>query len=450
MTMHGDGNDVTRDAARRSGWVRRVKAGAAIVASALAGGLLGVAPGVHAQDVDGGVLVGCAARSPLLDDMHRCLDDYLSAMDANLADVTAYIERELDSNARAAFETSRQSFAAYRRDNCLWYLAFSSPRDEAELIAKDCLATMSIRRMIELQRLIARNDSANTVLSGYYVYGADRNTFRPCGSEERFWVEGEADVIGALQQQYLAVSTDDRQRLFATLRGELEVGAQTQDEHDGVVRTTAITTLRVPREADCALPEASASAAADARVPRMPVAAANEADAPSSAADPSPVQDEPEQQLLAYFGAWLADCTERPGDRVCLLSTALGAGGGGDGGSALRLLRRAAGRTTLELVLAAREVDSPARLRWTVDAEALGDIVGSTIRADAAGTRQIVDEPAVVDKTLLPLMLAGRTLAIEVLESVDDASGEQLEATLVGLTRALVFADDFVRDGGGL
>jgi len=47
-------------------------------------------------------------------------------------------------------------------------------------------------------------------------------------------------------------------------------------------------------------------------------------------------------------------------------------------------------------------------------------------------------------------MLAGRTLAIEVLESVDDASGEQLEATLVGLTRALVFADDFVRDGGGL
>ena len=44
------------------------------------------------------------------------------------------------------------------------------------------------------------------------------------------------------------------------------------------------------------------------------------------------------------------------------------------------------------------------------------------------------------------MMIQGNDLILDVLESVDDESGERFTATLKGLTRALAFADDFVRD----
>ena len=414
---------------------------------------------LHAQDANGGVLAACTARSPLIDDLHACLDDYLATMDENLADLDRYIERSLDAEARTAFDASRRAFALYRRDNCLWYLAFSTPRSEAELIAKDCLATMSIRRLTELQRLLAANDGAGAVLDGYYVYGADRNTFRPCGSGTRYWVEGEATVVGGLQQRYLETATDELQVLYATLRGEREDGVQTVDGHDGVVRVNAVAELRVPRESDCPLPDGAGLAAADALAPPIalsPVAPVDDEVDVDLADEGTADQEEPEQQLLAYFGAWLADCTERPGVRVCALSTALvedGNGGGeapGEGGPEVRLTRGTAESTVVELVFPDREIDSPARLRWSVDGYVLGDILGSSIRVDERATRQIVDDRAFVEEELLPLMIEGGELVVDVLASVDDESGERSRATLVGLTRALAFADGFVRDGNGL
>ncbi len=50
------------------------------------------------------------------------------------------------------------------------------------------------------------------------------------------------------------------------------------------------------------------------------------------------------------------------------------------------------------------------------------------------------------DDALLPMMIEGVDLSIEVLAKVDDSAGEEFVGTLNGLTKALAFSDGFVRD----
>ena len=102
--------------------------------------------------------------------------------------------------------------------------------------------------------------------------------------------------------------------------------------------------------------------------------------------------------------------------------------------------------TQLELVFPGREIDSPARIRWNVDAWGFGDIVGSDIRVDEVATRQLVPDNRFLRNELLPLLIKGSEINVEVLADVDNESGEVFTATLNGLTRSLAFADEFVRE----
>ena len=82
-----------------------------------------------------------------------------------------------------------------------------------------------------------------------------------------------------------------------------------------------------------------------------------------------------------------------------------------------------------------------------VYAYVFGDILGSEIRVDEVATRQLVNERRFINEDLMPLMVGGGKLTLDVLASVDDRTGEKFSATLRGLTRALAFADEFVSDG---
>ncbi len=114
----------------------------------------------------------------------------------------------------------------------------------------------------------------------------------------------------------------------------------------------------------------------------------------------------------------------------------------------LTLIRQKAQTSTLEARFADREIDLPSRILWQVDETVLGDIVGSQIRVDESGTRQLVPTTVFLYEELLPMMIRGTSFSLEVLASVDDAAGERYAGTLIGLTKALVFADGFIRDGG--
>ena len=394
------------------------------------------------------VLQECTNQSPDIDDIHACLDNYLDIMDANIDDVSIFLDRTLEGPSLAGFKRSQQAFVQYRRQNCLWYLEFSSPRSEAEQIAKNCLATMSQQRLSELQRLMAAdktNEKANT-LRGFYVYGASSNSFQLCGQDARYWVEGDNPTLNQIQQLYLNAATADLQIMYAVVKGELDDDTPTVEGHQGVLRLAGVDEIRVPNESDCRLPSGQAAAfsalASTSIAPAEPAAAETE---PAVTEE----QEEPQQQLVAYFGAWVADCVENDGNRKCNLQVDMQADGSANESEmpTLSVARKTRQRTTIEVRFPDREIDTPQRIRWGVDAYVFGDILGSEIRVDEAATRQLVNERRFINEDLMPLMVDGGKLTLDVLASVDDPTGEKFSATLRGLTRALAFADEFVSDG---
>lgn len=396
---------------------------------------------VHAQNYN--VLQECMKLSGADIDINNCIDNYLDLMDDNIRDISEYIARDLNDGPLDQFQKSQEAFFAFREQNCLWYLEFSAPRAAAEKIAKNCLATMSQQRLAELQSLIASDQGNADTLRGFYVYGANRNSFQPCGSEQRYWVEGDNEQVGQLQQDYLSLSTASLQVLYAELRGSIDTSTS-YPEHSGILQLISVTDLKPPSDSNCSLPK-GATANTLASLPEVKPAAVPEP-------EPQIAQtDEPEQVLRAYFGAWLAECKQNKATFNCELSVAFtGDGVTEQNRPQLFMSRSSDRRTVMSMKFPEREVDSPVKIRWRVDGFAFGDIVGSEIRVDEVGTRQLINERKFIRDELMPLFRQGTELGVEVLADVDDTAGDKYNATLEGLTRALNFADDFIVSGGEL
>ncbi|MEE9334972.1 MAG: lysozyme inhibitor LprI family protein [Granulosicoccaceae bacterium] len=399
------------------------------------------------------VLQQCVALSTEANDIHNCMDNYLDVMDDNIADITAFIGRELQGKSLEVFQRSQQAFYDYRRQNCLWYLEFSSPRDKAEQIAKNCLANMSQQRLSELQSLIASEKNSQHLQRGFYIYGPNRNSFQACGSDQRLWVEGTAEAVGQLQQDYLQVATTDLQIMHVVLDGQLDLDVTAPQDHAGVVNITKVLELRVPQEADCSLPggqalaEAPGTAEPTSNTTTEPPA---EVAVTPGTNDPIELDDDPEQVLRAYFGDWLAECVQRKSQYRCDLKVAVVGDDGkatAEDGLMFTLTRHKNKRSQVTLEFPYQEIDSPAKIRWQVDQYNFGDIVGSEIRVDESGAKQIISERKFLRDDLLPLLKQGQKLSVEVVEDVNDDKGDKYSVTLLGLTKALRFADGFVSSG---
>lgn len=400
-------------------------------------------PNVQATEYN--VLQECMKLSGDDTDINNCIDNYLDLMDDNIRDISDYIARDLPDAALDQFQLSQEAFIAYRKQNCLWYLEFSSPQILAEKIAKNCLATMSQERLAELQFLIATDQGKANTLRGFYVYGANRNSFQPCGSDQRYWVEGNNEQVGQLQQDYLSQSTASLQVLYAEIRGQIDTTVS-YPEHSGVVQLTAVTQLKLPSDSECRLPTGTSDKTL-AATPEVKPAAVPEPEPVQSAS----VEEESEQVLRAYFGEWLAECRQKNSSYLCDLTVGFTGDGVTDANKpALSLTRRSDQRTVMYMSFPEREIDSPTKIHWRVDNFTFGDILGSDIRVDEAGTRQLVHEKKFIRDDLMPLFKEGTELGVEVLVDVDDDIGDKYSASLNGLTRALRFADDFVASGGEL
>ena len=102
-------------------------------------------------------------------------------------------------------------------------------------------------------------------------------------------------------------------------------------------------------------------------------------------------------------------------------------------------------KTNIAMIFPDREIESPSLIRWRIDDFAFGDLVGSSILVDEIAARQLIPGDTFLKTELLPMMLEGVDLSVEVLAQVDDSAGEEFVGTLNGLTKALAFSDDFVR-----
>lgn len=396
---------------------------------------------LHSQNND--TLAQCHSQYEDLDLVHACMDAYLDAMDARIGEISEFLDNSLKGESLIGFYRSQQAFTDYRRQNCLWYLEFSSPRVEAEQIAKNCLASMSTQRLQELQNLLDNSGDTKQTHRGFYVYGAERNTFQPCGSEDRYWVEGDPNAVGLIQQNYSAIASSDRQVLHAVVTGTIDTEAQAPEGYQGVLQLETLADIRLPTESDCQVPAASSgqdnSSSEIASIEQLREAPEEEIIE----------QDEPEQQLTAYFGDWLVDCVEQSGTKTCSLTTLLKTDDESEAAADAPLLvvnRMPKLNTFMELEFPGKEIDSPTLIRWEVDSVRYGDIVESEIRVDEIGTRQLISKNEFLDDVLLPALIEGGEMVINVVETVDDSSGERYTSTLSGLNQALVFADDFVRE----
>ncbi len=398
------------------------------------------------------ILQECMALSTQDEDIHNCLDNYLDVMDDNISDLSQYIAGDLSDDSLDAFQRAQETFFSYRKENCTWYLTLAQPRERAQQIAKNCLAEMSQQRLSELQALIADRTSTSQQLRGYYVYGASRNSFQPCGNEKRYWIEGENTAVGELQQTYLSKSTEANQLMYVSLAGTLATSS-TYPDHAGIASITAVNDIRLPNESDCGLPISNLATVVreQADVAALPLPTITEDTLEPVIEEPTLIVNEPEQVMRAYFGEWFAECKQERDNFACDVSVAF-AGDEVDSNDPpmLKLKRRANKRTIVQLEFPEREVDTPVKILWRVDGYTFGDVVGSDIRVDQDGTRQIVHERKFVNEDLMPLLVGGGELGVEILADVDDPSGDVFEATLNGLTRALAFADDFVNSGGSL
>ena len=392
-------------------------------------------------------LAECRAQSLVLDRIHDCLDDYLDILDGNMREITGFLGESLRGDALVRLGSAQQAFDEYRRENCLWYLEFSSPQNEAEQIAKNCLADMSRARLQELQNLVTADTQSNQTLNGYYVYGDNQNYFQPCGQSERFSVEGDADAVDLLQQTYATLASSNSQLLYAVVVGALDDQLQVPDGNQSILQMNALIQLRVPTEADCKIPIASANFDTTTNDVAVPETTREVLD------DERLEQAVPDQMLTAIFGDWTVECAELGGRRSCSLDTELKQDGGGRtiiNGEYLTprlVLNRTPRQSTfIQVIFPSREIESPSLIRWRVDKLALGDIVGSEIRVDQLEARLLVSENQFLVEKLMPLLLAGQQLVISVQADVDDINGDRFVGTLKGLTKSLKFADDFVRD----
>lgn len=400
------------------------------------------------------MLLECRALSIEPRDINICMDNFLDLLDNSLADIEDFILGELESAAGnnvaqvQAFERSQAAFRDFRRENCLWYLEFSEGRLEAEQIAKNCLAEMSQARLSELQGLVT--DTPNSeVVEGYYVFGTDRNSFQFCSNNRRYWVEGDSVIISQLQQTYLTQALTDLAVLYVEVRGSIDQEAGSPyPGHEGVFRINDLLLMRQPADTDCQLPSQAPRVAAN--LPTEPSAGAELFTPVQTEPEPQPQPLapplEPEQQLTAYFGAWLAQCEQLGSSYGCVLSVEMeGEPDPGAGTPILKLTRRSGKRTIVDLEFPNLEIESSDQIRWSVDKFNVGPIAQSRIRVDAEAARQQIRNRKFIQQDLLPMLVGGASVVIEL---ENEGSVKNYVGTLIGLTRALSFADSFTDANG--
>jgi len=335
----------------------------------------------HAYDA----LQACRAQSEVLDDVHGCMDNYLDLMDENLRELTLFIDTELRGAERSAFTRAQQAFYSYRRENCLWYLEISGPRDVAEQVAKNCLAEMSQQRLFELRGLIASYTDAEPPVNEDILAGENS-----------------------------AAATADS---LASASG----GAES--------------------DASDSLADANAAAVAAAEKDEKE----KSGDQSVSAARAGSELEEGALGLKAYFGQWQVHCQTKDTTSFCDMQAALHpVEDNGVKNSSLRITRRANERTQVVLNFPGSEIASPDYVSWRVDTFAFGVVPGATVSVDEVSAQHIIKEKKFIRDELLPLFRNGGEVGIAVVDKPGAEEAISYTATLVGFSRALTFADSFV------
>ncbi len=84
--------------------------------------------------------------------------------------------------------------------------------------------------------------SCDRVYSGLYYWGAEVNTFQPCGSKHTYWVSASSWVLGPLKQFLQANTCEPYQPIYIEMRGHLldEKTDGFASQYDGLIRISEV------------------------------------------------------------------------------------------------------------------------------------------------------------------------------------------------------------------
>lgn len=107
-------------------------------------------------------------------DVSQCMDLKLKKAEESLGNVVSIVrkkmeEKSINSNQIypiRSFNLSQQSYLIYRKTNCNWHFDKSFPNTESSELLKNCLITMTLDRILELENItdsptIKKTDSSS-------------------------------------------------------------------------------------------------------------------------------------------------------------------------------------------------------------------------------------------------------------------------------------------------
>jgi len=124
---------------------------------------------------------------------------------------------------------------------------------------KTVLLTSILFALLSIQACYSSEDtnaSANDVrqaIKGHYIYGHEENSFRPCGQNKTFWVNGSIKNLTMLEQKYKSLTSKPYEPVFAELKGQYTGKASDgfAMDYDGQFQLTAIIRVNKKSTGDC-------------------------------------------------------------------------------------------------------------------------------------------------------------------------------------------------------
>ena len=96
----------------------------------------------------------------------------------------------------------------------------------------------------------AQTDSSR---AGEYVWGAEVNTFRPCGSDSVFWVLASPELLDELRTAHGTLTTKPYEPIYVRVHGgrSSEKPDGFAEQYNGYFRITAVLEARRERPGKC-------------------------------------------------------------------------------------------------------------------------------------------------------------------------------------------------------
>lgn len=98
-----------------------------------------------------------------------------------------------------------------------------------------------------------QNHVEKRILFGYYIYGHEVNSFKPCGQKNVFWVTASEELLKLLERKYWENSSEPYEEVFLEIKGNF-IGKALDGfamDYDGQILVMEMVGMKKKSPSDC-------------------------------------------------------------------------------------------------------------------------------------------------------------------------------------------------------